>query len=188
MNIKTIATFLLVVIALFTIYFLLGPKASPDIPPVINDSFDGIPVSPETFADELANSSHLYIVQDLRAASTPDIRKNIQQCGIDFAASRGLVGKNITIYALEANECTTLQGIVAAGTCIESIRDNMAIYIKAGNSSAFYDKRLIVGIGPTYPTQSCNIDFRVPENQSNSSTGNVTDEIAQEIFEDILAQ
>ena len=57
------------------------------------------------------------------------------------------------------------------GIYIEKIKDSTTIYIKPGNTSTFYEHRLVVGIGAIYPAQGCHIDFRMPINETSIPSG-----------------
>lgn len=182
-------TILLVVLALVAAYLILSNPSKPlsvdngindagnNVSASSNTSNDDGAVEPNVFADQLLAASEVFIIQDLRDVNSDIIRKNIQQCGIDFAGSMGLAGKNITIFALEGNECTTLDGIVELNDCLDKINaaTNPLINIKQGNQSTFYKTKLEVGISEEYLPNSCNINIRLPEpqplpdNQTNSS-------------------
>ncbi|MBS3067730.1 hypothetical protein J4450_03440 [Candidatus Micrarchaeota archaeon] len=169
---KNTVTILLVVLALVAAYLILAnPSKSIQaddnkINDTINktDNSDGS-VEPDVFAEGLLASSDVFIIQDLRDVNSDVIRKNIQQCGIDFAGSTGLVGKNITIFALEGSECTTLDGVVDLNSCLNKINaaTNPIINIKQGNQSKFYKTKLEVGISEGYAPNSCNINIKLPE-------------------------
>lgn len=179
MNMKTIVTILLVIIAVIAAYVIFNrpPVVTSPSDNVTFSTFNKTPVSPDVFVEELSNANELYIIQDLRTTNDAQIRQNIQQCGIDFASSRGLIDKNLTILAFEGTSCISLNKTESVPTCLENMNKRTTIYIQAGKTYTFYDNLLVVGINGTYNYASCNIDFRQEENVTQ-----IQDEIIQDIL------
>lgn len=167
-NIKTIATVLLIVIAILFAYFIFSNKKL--------EIKTGDQVAPEVFIQELSDAEKVYILQDLRGADAT-VRKNIQQCGIDFAGSTGLVGKNLTIIALDDKECTTLEGIKSVKFCIDEVENAKAVFhIKKSNKTVFYNHIAVVGIDANYTARACDINIKQPESVPSENITNVLEE------------
>ncbi len=176
---KNMITIVLVILAFLVAYIVFTNSSSKDKNIVANittnstnanntantteagNASENFPVDPEIFADQLSISDNVFIVQDLRGVSNGTSRKNIQQCGIDFAGSNGLAGKNVTILAFENNECTSLDGITDIDSCLEKMKSaNVTIQIKEGTQYSFYKNKLIVGIDSSYKVGSCSISVK----------------------------
>lgn len=153
-EIKTIGVILLVVLALAISYYFLGTAKKPE-----TLAYDkGSPVPTSVFAANLQNAENIVIVMDIRNNPSEMKRGNIMQCGTDFAGSQGLVGKNITAYALEGEECLSIDGNMNINDCIKNALSGTAIFIMPGNGSTlFYEKKMIVGMGENYTFRECGI-------------------------------
>ena len=143
---KNLAVALLLVLALVLAYFIL------------NNSYQDKIVEPQVFLMSLKNSTQFYIIQDLRGSNDDLVRKNIMQCGVDIAGSQGIaaLNKTITIYALEEDNCLSIDGKKPLSDCINPT-DGTIFHIKNGNQTNFYQKKLEIGIGAIYTLKSCNI-------------------------------
>jgi len=122
----------------------------------------GNQVNAQTFLSEYGKNDVLYLVMDVRDASSQQAKTNILQCGVDFASSTGLLGKNLTIYSLDTEQgCVALEGSLPIEYCMKNINDNgMTIYIKEGNESRFYTNAMVVGVGQNYTSGGCSINIR----------------------------
>ena len=116
---KTMFTAVVVLLALAAVYLAVnkqGPAGS-------ELSFlNGQKTNPQAFIANLENAEKVYIVQDLRGAEDK-VRTNIQQCGIDFAGSGGLVTKEQFTFAFEGSKCISItnpDGDVQ--TCMDEIK------------------------------------------------------------------
>ena len=116
-------------------------------------------VDPAVFARAVSSSDKLFIIQDLRGSSNNDIRRNILQCGVDFASSIKLVGKNLTIFAFENNTCTSIDGFRSVKECENDVGSSPYIFIKEGQegNNLFYKNKLVVNIGKNYTINSCSV-------------------------------
>ncbi len=109
--------------------------------------------------------SKVYIIMDLRNVSDDTIRNNIMQCGTDFAGSSGLVGKNITIFALEDDKCTALEGIRTIQSCLDEskggilsiLAPNKIIIVQSKMNTAYDSNTIIIKVGANYTLGTCNI-------------------------------
>lgn len=187
---KNILTLLLVIIAIIAAYFILSLPPKPLVSPPqgsyknnvtissINDSIiaDNESIAdPQIFSDHLMAAQNVFIIQDLRNVTNDTIRKNIQQCGIDFAGSSGLVDKNLSIFAFEGDKCTSLDGIVDINICLDKLKfANITIQIKQADKTLIYKNKLLVGIGKNYPSKSCSISVQQTETTTPIIAGNNT--------------
>jgi hypothetical protein len=154
-TLKTIAVTLLVVLAIVVGYYLLIQSA----PSIKYD--EGTEVNGTTYAAGLQKADKVTIVMDVREITSEKQRGNIMQCGTDFAGSDGLVGKELVVYALEDNKCTSLNSTsLSVNDCITDALSNFAIFIKDGSKTAFMEKKMIVGIGEEYTFGSCKVNIK----------------------------
>ncbi len=189
---KNFLTVFLVALALVAAYMVLSNPSKPvnHVPPgainVSSNTSASEPVNPDVFAAQLLSAKDVFIVQDLRDTSNDAVRRSIQQCGVDFAGSRGLVGKNLTIFAFEKNECTSIDGIVDLNICLEKLKTaEITIHIKEGNQSTFYKNKLVVGVINDYSPKSCNINFVPTQPEPQITQMNITDEQLRTITEEL---
>lgn len=153
LNIKSVITIILVIGAIgFAYLFFFSPLT----PPSTLSYEEGDKTNSTLFASNLQLSSSLFIVTDLRG-STQNQRSNIMQCGIDFAGSAGVAGKNITVYSIEGSECISSEGKYTVNQCIEKSKSGISIFIKSGLNSVFYKNKIVVGISEKYSPKECNI-------------------------------
>jgi hypothetical protein len=176
METKTIIVGAVALIAiLLGAFILLSPP--PVTPPVQNDypnPLGGQTATMGEFADALMSSQTVYLVEDIRGLEKyPISRNNIMQCGVDFAGSQGLAGKEVNIYILEGNECSASEAggnltIKALSECHAAVASafgkagNSVIWIEKGYSPSVYPSGLVVRINETYTQGMCNIRFVVP--------------------------
>lgn len=112
----------------------------------------------ELFLNNLLNSEKVYIIMDVRNVSNQTIKGGILQCGVDFAGSPGLSGKNITSFAFEDDVCwaknqTTIE------ECLEISQDGSILYVASGVTNEYFENKLVVSINGPYEANSCNIEF-----------------------------
>ena len=123
----------------------------------------GAEVNAGTFSAILANASSVFIVMDVRNVSDPVVRKNIMQCGVDFAGSSGLALKNQTFYSFDSDQgCYTIEGFYPVEYCLRQMESDggIALYVRQGNSSRFYTNAVMVGMGTNYTSNGCSIKFK----------------------------
>jgi len=124
----------------------------------------GNKINKETFLELLANSEPVYVVMDARNVSDEYTKRNIFQCGVDFAGSSGLVGKNVSIIGMDDKGCvvgslsSALNKTTTNEECIKMLNSNgIALYSHAGNDTFYYTRAAMVGVGDTYVLGSCSI-------------------------------
>jgi hypothetical protein len=165
MEAKTIATAILVIAAVAVAFFILSQTANAPQASFLS----GKNASAGVFLENLANAQKVYIVQDLRGANESE-RRSIQQCGVDFAGSRGLVQKNKIVFAFENSDCLSLEeGKKDIGSCINELNGNTVLYVRKGNATVVYENALLIELGGTYQKNSCSVNFQMPQPQVNSS-------------------
>jgi len=149
-----------VLIAAGLIFFVLGNRATEQVPPFNK----GKEVNQETFLDLFVNTNPVYIVMDTRNVNDDLVRRNIYQCGVDFAGSNGLVGRDVFVVGMEDKGCVyatfslTANKTTSNAECMKMINTNgTVLYITAGNDTKYYSRAAIVGVGDTYVLGSCSI-------------------------------
>lgn len=167
MDSKQIAAIAIVALLLIGAHFLLEPQE--EIP------IDGEYSSPflpegnttlEEFAQHLLLAEKVCIVEDLRdLEGYPISRGNIMQCGVDFSGSEGIAGKELEIYVLEGEACTTVEGIRPISECYAEITSFSAdpsvsvIWIEKGDQSTAYGKNLLVQVNELYSQGDCSVSL-----------------------------
>ncbi|MEM3422850.1 MAG: hypothetical protein QXF35_04520 [Candidatus Bilamarchaeaceae archaeon] len=150
---------ILIVLLAGAIFFVMDEKKE-------RVEFDkGKKINKETFLDLLAESKKIYIVMDARNASSELVNRNIFQCGIDFAGSSGLVGRNVVYVGMDRNNKCVVASLLNLtnktlnpNECIKMINsEGISIYINEGNQTEYYTRAAMVGIGDTYVLGSCSI-------------------------------
>ena len=134
----------------FAYYFLILP----------HDAFvTGGKVSPEEFKDVFSSATRVYIVMDVRGMADPVATNNVLQCGVDFAGSSGMGGKNATFFSFsDADGCVAADGIHPLAECASQLKDGMAIYVKGGTGGAeYFANGMVVTVGSNYTTGTCGI-------------------------------
>ena len=165
MDIKTIGVVILVIAALVIGYAVISSKA-------IGPSFlKEKTVAASVFVQTLTDAKKVYIIQDLRNAN-PKERTSVQQCGVDFAASKGLVQKEKVIFAFEDSGCTALEGKRDLGSCMDELAGQEVLYIEKGNQTLVYEKALLIGLGENYTKGSCNVNIPSPQPTAVSTIAN----------------
>ncbi|MBN2122023.1 hypothetical protein JW721_03125 [Candidatus Micrarchaeota archaeon] len=171
MDSKEIAAVVLVIALLGVAYYLTN-ASTPPVPgeegyaaPFLSDENTTI----SEFAQKLFYADKVAIVEDLRELDAyPLTRNNIMQCAVDFSGSEGLVGKELYVYALEGEACTSITGVKTIGECYSEIVMLMAdasasvIWIEKGEGPIAYSSNILVRINEEYSQGDCSVTFSVP--------------------------
>jgi len=134
----------------FTYYYFVLPQSA-FIP-------DGR-VDAEGFKNAFGSADRVYIVMDVRGVADPVISNNILQCGVDFAGSSGMGGKNATFFSLSDNDgCVAPDGVHPLNDCASRLKDGITIYVKGGPGGAdYFNNGMVVTVGANYATWTCGI-------------------------------
>lgn len=161
---KTMAIMVIVVVLLAAVIFLVLNEKKETV-----EFKTGNKINKETFVELFAQAKKIYIVMDARKASSDFVNRNIFQCGVDFAGSPGLVGKNITYVGIDSkNTCLYVSSsggknmTTTPNECIRMINeeDGISLYIKEGNETEYYTRGAVVGVGETYALGTCSISIK----------------------------
>ena len=129
-----------------------------------------LPISADEYFVRLQDASTLSIVMDLRGAPDNQTRVKIMQCGVDFASSVPLGGKNITIYSMDDTTCIvsypneSMQQYDTKGKdnyCLkEMYTTDMTIFIHVGSKSEtnYFRDKLLISMAPDY-NDKCGISY-----------------------------
>lgn len=145
-NIKTILTVALVLAVIILAIVLFSKNPSEDL--VTNKA---------VFLESLAKAQQVYIIMDLRNVENATIRDNIMQCGTDFAGSAGLVEKSIATFALEDDNCISINGTTSAKNCIDQSKNGASILIQGTMNTTYYQNKVVVKISQQYTKGTCGI-------------------------------
>jgi hypothetical protein len=146
---KTAAVALLAVLVLAMAYYFITSAATTFVP--------GPGVDPETFKDIFNQAGKVYIFMDVRGVSNAPTSRNILQCGVDFAGSSGMGGKDVSYFSVGNDGCVAEDGPHPPEYCFKQVKDGVVIYVKEGASSSYHSNAIVVGVGPEYPAGSCSI-------------------------------
>ncbi len=192
METKQIAAVVLILAALGIAYYVLTlpPEPAPNGGEitVLDDEYpppfakEGENVTMQEFASNLLASSKFYIVEDLRGLERyPLSKQNIMQCGVDYAGSPGLVGKDFTVYAFDDGDlCGSMEGTSPISECYEELLaalddpNTTIIWIEKGTESEVYSRGLIVRLSDSYVYGTCKTTLVVPipeEEPESNETG-----------------
>ncbi len=156
---KTILTVLLFLLAILVGYVILQENQS-----FSNTSF--LPnqtkeeKSKKEFVESLANAETVFIIMDLRNESNYTVRTNIMQCGTDFAGSLAFVGfapESITTFALDDENCTTMNGTTSITNCLKESESGVSLVISSHVNTSYYKNKALIKIGETYKSGTCNV-------------------------------
>ncbi len=142
------------VLAYFALFYAKQPEP-----------FDrGTKVNPETFLHLLNDAETIYVVMDIRNVSDSATRKNILNCGIDFASSVGLIDRNVKYMALDPEDGCILgdfnhTAIQDIDSCLSLLNSGISLYVTEGNSTEYYTRAAIVGVGADYQPGTCDISY-----------------------------
>lgn len=159
---KLAVTVALAFIVLYLAYsFFLAPPASL-----------GIVVDADTFKGTLASSDRVFIVMDVRGVTDPATRDNVIQCGVDFAASSAIGGKNRTIFSFSNGDeasplpflsglsqtCISTEGERPIQGCLDELGNGVTILVTGGQEGAeYYSHGMVVRVGRNYTVGTCGI-------------------------------
>lgn len=123
----------------------------------------GIEINKETFINLLSDADKVYVVMDIVGVDDDYTRRNILQCGIDFAGSMGLANRDVTYVSMSDRGCTvaSLSGLnetTSVKECINMInKDGISLYIIEGNETKYYTRAAMVGVGDLYVLGTCKV-------------------------------
>jgi len=145
----------------------VAPPVEEEVPPFKNELNNA---TKDEFATHLLGTNQVYIVEDLRELDEyPMTKQNIMQCGVDYAGSPGLVGKNLKVFAFDDGDmCLTLDGVLTIDECYGMIGDaakagdTSIIWIERGSAPEFYSNGIIVRINEVYVQGLCAINLMSP--------------------------
>ncbi len=128
----------IIIIGAFILY-LLSARAA-EVPENQVEFNKGNRINKETFLALLAEKEPVYIVMDARNVSDEYTGRNIFQCGVDFAGSSGLVGRDVFVVGMDDSGCVfaSLSGKInktmTNADCIKTLNgDGIALYSYEGN-------------------------------------------------------
>jgi hypothetical protein len=154
---KNVIVALIVVAVVAYLAFFLRSEPEP---------FDkGTEINQETFMHLLEEADTIYIVMDIRNVSDSDTKKNILQCGVDFASSTGLVGRKVRYMALDPDEGCILgdfdetEVIDDIPLCLSYLNDGVSLYVTEGYETKYYTRAAMVGVGQYYNVGTCDISY-----------------------------
>ena len=148
MKIALVAVLFLALCAL-AYYFIFFPNPNSFTP--------GSPVSVSGFKDVFLSANNVSILMDVRGLKKENTSQHILQCGVDFAGSNGMAGKNVSYFSAADDGCTSIDGRHPIEYCFSSIKNGLTIYIHEGNSTTYYSNGMSVGVGPVYKQGTCGI-------------------------------
>jgi hypothetical protein len=147
---KIAAVILLAVFVLAMAWYFFNSSAITFVP--------GPGVDAATFKDIFSNASRVHIVMDTRGVNDVNTSTNILQCGVDFAGSSGMGGKNVTHMALSNDSCVADDGDHTAEYCISELKNGVVINVKVGPGVAdYYTNGMVVTVGSNYTVGTCGI-------------------------------
>ncbi|MBI5223080.1 hypothetical protein HY990_01530 [Candidatus Micrarchaeota archaeon] len=146
---KYLVIFFGICVLLFTIYYL-SVFLKRDFSP-------GKEVDPDTFKEIFRTSKDIVILMDVRSVSDDQLRRNILQCGVDFAGSSGFADKNVTYLSASDDGCISPSGSHPSSFCYDSLTDVLTIDIVSGSSTHYYANGMVVGVNGNYTLSSCSI-------------------------------
>ena len=152
-RLKILAILLLAVAAaVFAAYFLTARENTINL---------GDEVDLTSFSSILFDAQDVFIVMDVRGVNNGSVKQNILQCGVDFAGSSGLAGKNLTFFSIDSGDsCTGMAGNYSISHCFDETKKGVTIYVKQGNYTKFYTNAMVVGMGSNYAPNGCNIGVK----------------------------
>ena len=142
---------LLIVAGSLAIYFILQPA---------NRFVPGTQVSQETFLNIFESSENVIIFMDVRGIPEQPVRKNVMQCGVDFAGSSGLATKNVTFFSLGDEGCIVPTGPATDEYCFGELKNALTIYVQDAEGESYHSYHsngLIVAVNESYQEGTCGI-------------------------------
>lgn len=125
-----------------------------------NNFVPGNQVNESAFKDVFMAAPKVFIVMDIRGAQDNHTRNNIMQCGIDFAGSTPLGGKDVVPISIGDQECITPDGPEPISSCISELKGGLTIEISqvtptTPEGARFFSNGMEVFIGSNYTANSC---------------------------------
>lgn len=117
----------------------------------------GPEVDKETFLELFDSAGRVIVVMDVRGVSDDITRRNILQCGVDFAGSSGLAPKNATYFSFGDVGCVTPDGETTDQHCMEEMKDAFVIYVHEGGATTYHSRGVMVGVSAQYDLGTCGI-------------------------------
>ena len=148
-----IAAIIILGAAIYVFYATTGPS----------EFRKGTEINKETFVSLLSDAEKVYIVMDVRGINDDYTRRNVLQCGVDFAGSYGLVQKEVTYVSMSDSGCVvaSLRGkneTTSVTECMDMINeDGLSLYVIEGNETKYYTRAAMVGVGDLYVLGTCNV-------------------------------
>jgi hypothetical protein len=127
--------------------------------PIGKDFFfgrDGVSYSDAN--SQLQSAASVCLVENISGLVDP-IRKNVMDCGIDFASSLGGI-KGVDAYVIEGSECTSLNGVGAIADCAREIHAKGCYIIFIGKNDTApktLNGLVYVPIGESDVNGSCSV-------------------------------
>jgi hypothetical protein len=137
-----------VVAVAFILYFLSLPGST---------FAPGRVVDQAEFTDIFSATDDIYIVMDVRGVADQNTMRNILQCGVDFAGSSGMGGKNPMYFSVDNQGCVAPDGYHDYEYCFSQLQDGLTIYVHKGSQYSFHENGMVVGVGPDYAFGTCGI-------------------------------
>ena len=146
---RVVGVIVLLAVSVFFAYYFLFSDAM---------FVPGSEVDVETFKDIFDSSEKVFIFMDVRGVDNAYTSTNILQCGVDFAASSGMAGKDVTYFSLADDGCIAPDGSHPDSYCFEQLENGITIYVKGGPGGAsYYTNGMVVTVGPQYDMGTCGI-------------------------------
>ncbi|NYZ74567.1 hypothetical protein H0O00_05465 [Candidatus Micrarchaeota archaeon] len=158
--VKLFVIFLLLAIAVVLAYYF-----------IISGSLfsTGPEVDVETFKSSFASAPTIYIVMDVRGVKDSLVSNNVLQCGVDFAGSSGMAGKDAVYFSLGDDGCTAPDGAHPLSDCVSQLENGLVIYVKecqapfaifgqqCPGGAKYYSNGMVVTVGQEYALGTCGI-------------------------------
>lgn len=146
-GLKLVAVLVLLLIAAYLAFYFMGSGFKP-----------GTELTQEEFKDIFLSAETVYIVMDVRGVNDNIISNGILQCGVDFAASNGMGGKNVTPLSMSEAGCQTATELKPIDDCIKMLEDGITLYVKGGpEQTKYYSNGMVVSVGGNYTFGTCGI-------------------------------
>ena len=147
-QLKLLAVGILLILAIYLAFYFMTPHF-----------ISGAEITQDEFKTVFASTNDVYIVMDVRNAVNSTDRSSILQCGVDFAASNGMGGKNVTPLSFASDGCVTPNGYDTVENCLSMLNDGVTIYVASGtNPPKYYTNGMVVNVGTNYTQGVCGIN------------------------------
>ena len=148
---KNLAVAALIILAIALAYYFFTTSGTTFNPGARTDA--------ETFKNAFEDAGRVFIVMDARGVSDPKVGDNILQCGVDFAGSTGMGGKNVTPLGIDSGSCTAPDGTHELKECFSWLGSGITIYVKGGEPAGaeYFSNGMVVRVGRDYATGTCGI-------------------------------